>query len=118
MGTRLQAVRNRLSDVHVIEAADESFQNPGILLLSLEGTRSEVLLRMLSDDQIYLSAGSACSSRKTAASHVLTAMGLSRRMIEGTLRISFDEQLSEPEIDRFSERLAVHGRQMRKMMKR
>lgn len=52
---------------------------PHILNASFVGVRSEVLLHTLEEKQIYISAGSACSSHKRAASAtMLAAWSLSR----------------------------------------
>lgn len=62
---------------------------PHILNVSFTGIRSEVLLHALEEREIYVSAGSACSSHKRKPSPVLTAMGLGRDRIESALRFSF-----------------------------
>ena len=61
---------------------------PQIVSVSFEGVRSEVLLHALEEKKIYVSAGSACSSKKKGSS-VLSAMGLSDVRIEGAIRFSF-----------------------------
>lgn len=60
---------------------------PHILSASLPGWRSEVLMNFLEADGIFVSRSSAC--KKGARSHVLEAMGLPPRVIDGALRISF-----------------------------
>lgn len=60
---------------------------PHVLNVSFVGCKSEVMLRVLEMDDVYVSSGSACSKGK--ASHVLTAMGLSPKTIDSALRISF-----------------------------
>ena len=60
---------------------------PHILSLSLPGYRSEVLMNFLEARNIYTSKSSAC--KKGGRSHVLEAMGLPSRVIDGALRISF-----------------------------
>lgn len=60
---------------------------PHIASLCLPGCRSEVVLRILSDAGVYVSAGSACAKGKR--SHVLTACGLPAQDIDCTIRISF-----------------------------
>ena len=72
---------------------------PQIVSLSFEGVRSEVLLHALEEREIYVSAGSACSSNKPQVSHVLTAIGLSQEQLESTLRFSFCEWNTKEEVD-------------------
>ena len=72
---------------------------PQILSVSFMGIRSEVLLHTLEERGIYVSAGSACSSHKRKASGTLTAMGLSARQKESTVRISFSEENTFEEVD-------------------
>lgn len=62
---------------------------PHILSIAFDGVKSEVLLHMLEQQGIYVSAGAACSSHKDTLSHVLRAMRMRRNLIEGTLRFSF-----------------------------
>lgn len=63
--------------------------SPYILNVSFEGVRAEVLLHSLELENINISAGSACSSHKKQASHVLVSIGLKPDIIEGTVRFSF-----------------------------
>jgi len=61
---------------------------PHILNVSFPGVRAEVLVHMLEQRGIYVSTGSACHSRHQEASHVLKALKLGRRRLEGAIRIS------------------------------
>lgn len=63
--------------------------SPYVLNVSFNGLRSEVLLHALEEKEIYVSAGSACSSKKKGGSHVLRSLGLSEERIEGAVRFSF-----------------------------
>lgn len=81
-------IRAEISDVSFNSMEDGS---PAILNISFMGVRGEVLLHTLEQSGIYVSTGSACSSRKKGQSHVLKAMGLSDREIEGAIRFSFSE---------------------------
>ncbi len=60
---------------------------PHILSVSLPGYRSEVLMNFLEAREIYVSRSSAC--KKGARSHVLEAIGMEPRLIDGALRIGF-----------------------------
>ena len=76
-----------------------------ILNVSFLGVRAEVLLHTLEQLDIYVSTGSACSSHSKQKSHVLSAIGLSEREIEGAIRFSLSEFNSEEEIDFTLEKL-------------
>ena len=56
---------------------------------------------------IAVSAGSACSSGKAKASHVLAAMNVEPELAAGFLRLSVGPDTSEAEVDTF---LAEFGR--------
>ena len=64
---------------------------PQIVNASFLNVRSEVLLHTLEDRQIYVSAGSACSSHKRAGSPTLTAIGASKAEMESAVRFSLSE---------------------------
>lgn len=68
-----------------------------ILNVSFLGVKGEVLLHYLEQKDIYVSTGSACSSKKKG-SHVLNAMNLSKDEIEGTIRFSLSYFNTEEEI--------------------
>ncbi|MEF9990957.1 MAG: cysteine desulfurase family protein [Romboutsia sp.] len=68
-----------------------------ILNISFENIKGEVLLHCLEQKGIYVSTGSACSSKKKG-SHVLNAMNLSQNEIEGAIRFSLSDMNTEEEI--------------------
>ena len=76
---------------------------PHIQSLSLPGYRSEVLMNYLEAREIYTSKSSAC--KKGGRSHVLEAMGLPARVIDGALRISFSRDTTEADVDAFCDAL-------------
>ena len=69
---------------------------PHILSVSLPGWRSEVLMNFLEAQEIYVSRSSAC--KKGARSHVLEAIGMDPRRIDGALRIGFSRYNTEEDI--------------------
>lgn len=85
---------------------------PGIVSVYVDGMESEDLILRLDSLGYCVSAGSACSSGSTKASHVLTAMGLSDVEAGGSLRISFDDRVDASELERFASTLIglVEGR--------
>ena len=72
---------------------------PYIVNLSLKGLRSETVLNLLSDMEIYVSSGSACS--KGHKSPVLTAMGLDDSLIDSSLRVSMSRFTTKEQLDYF-----------------
>lgn len=69
---------------------------PHILSVSLPGFRSEVLMNFLEAREIYVSRSSAC--KKGARSHVLEAIGMEPRLIDGALRIGLSRYSTEEDI--------------------
>lgn len=72
---------------------------PHIMNVSFGGVRSEVLLHALEDKGIYVSSGSACSSHHPTPSVTLTAIGLSKELLDSTIRFSMSEMTTREEID-------------------
>lgn len=91
-----KGLQEEIKDIK-INSPKDSVSN--ILNISFSGTRSEVILHRLEESEIYVSAGSACSSHKKGGSHVLKAMGLSDKEIEGAIRFSLCEFNTIEEMD-------------------
>ena len=70
---------------------------PHILNLSLPGFRSEVLMNFLEAQEVYVSKSSAC--KKGARSHVLEAIGLDARTIDGAIRVGLSRYTTQEDID-------------------
>ncbi|QOV19815.1 cysteine desulfurase [Blautia liquoris] len=64
---------------------------PHIVNASFVGVRSEVMLHALEEHQIYVSAGSACSSHRRSGSATLLAIGCPKEERESAVRFSFSE---------------------------
>ena len=86
--TLLEGILNEISDVQINGDTLEK-SSPYVLNVTFKGLRSEVLLHALESKDIFVSAGSACDSKKKVGSSVLTAMGLPFEEIEGAVRFSF-----------------------------
>lgn len=71
--------------------------SPHILSISLPGWRSEVLMNYLEAKEVYVSRSSAC--KKGGRSHVLEAMGLSSRVIDGAIRVGLSRFTTEADVD-------------------
>lgn len=90
---------------------------PSVLNVSFLGTRGEVILHTLEQDEIYVSTGSACSSnhKSSKGSHVLNAMGLKPDEIEGAIRFSFSEFNTKDDIDKTIDCVAKAVNRFRKL---
>lgn len=72
---------------------------PHIVSVSIRGVKSEVMLHALEEKGVYVSAGSACSAHKKETSATLNAIGLSRDLLDSTIRFSFSVFTTKEEID-------------------
>lgn len=72
---------------------------PHILAISFPGLRGETLVNALSADHIYISSGSACSSRQSKGNPVLQAMGHGPETVRCAVRISFAATNTADDID-------------------
>ena len=102
---RLAKLRDRLD--RGVEAAGgvvvgkDSPRLVNIGTVALPGASSASLLVQFDLAGIAVSAGSACSSGKMQASHVLAAMAIAPELASSFLRVSFGPATSEAEIDAF-----------------
>ncbi len=99
---RVSAVRSRIIQ-NLEKAGNVGFNIPpehidGILSISLYGIKSETALNCLSAEGIYISASSACSSKKGVSS-VLEAYGLERAGLDSALRIGISPMNTVEEAD-------------------
>ncbi len=108
---RLSTLRSRLEAgvkaAGGLVIAEDAPRMPAIGAIALPGATSMTMLVQLDLAGIAVSAGSACSSGKAKASHVLEAMGVEPEVSAGFLRLSFGPQTNEAEVDSF---LAEFGR--------
>lgn len=99
---RMSALRERavsrlerdIPELRVISSADSA---PHILSISLPGWRSEVLMNYLEARGVYVSRSSAC--KKGGRSHVLEAVGLDAKTIDGAIRVGLSRLTTEEDID-------------------
>ncbi len=78
---------------------DREKRVPGTVNFCFEGIEGESLLLLLDARGIAASSGSACTSGSLDPSHVLLALGLPHEIAHGSLRLSFDAQMTEQGID-------------------
>jgi cysteine desulfurase len=103
---RMQALRDRLEvglgrGPVIFGASTERLPNTSLFAMS--GLKAETALIKLDLAGFAVSSGSACSSGKVAASHVLAAMGVAPELASGAIRVSIGPTTTENEVDRFLE---------------
>jgi len=106
---RLEFLRNRLekglldriSDTHVNGADADRVANTSNI--RLDGADGEAVLIALDEQGICASSASACAAAHTEPSHVLTAMGMSRRQAEDSMRFSLGADSTEDDVDKLVE---------------
>jgi cysteine desulfurase len=123
---RMRELRDRLRDGLLARIPDaringpESAESraPHILNAALMPVRSQTMLFALEGDGVYVSAGSACASRKQKISPVLKAMGISTEQADCSLRYSLCPQTTAEEIDYAVDCTAKHWDLLRKYTRR
>lgn len=107
----------RLKEIEEIKVNSKMEDNflPHILSVSFPSIKGEVLLHALEEKNIYVSTGSACSSKAAKTSQVLNAFGLSLKEQQGTIRFSFCEYNTKDEVDYAIEALKSSLKILRRM---
>ena len=87
-----------------------SYYSKWIFNFSLKNVDSDsFIVRLASEDKdemIYASKGSACNTGNLDPSHVLTAIKCPKEFINGSIRISYDINTTEDDIDAIMRRLS------------
>jgi cysteine desulfurase len=104
---RLAALRDRLeeglraSSPNLVIFGAKGERLPNTACFSAPGLRAETAVIALDLDGVAVSSGSACSSGKVAASHVLAAMGVDPALARGAIRASLGFSSTDEEVHRF-----------------
>ncbi len=89
----LSRLKEALPRLEIISQGDA----PHICAITLPGYKSEVVVRVLGDQGVCVSSGSAC--HKGRPSHVFAAMNLPKPWLDGALRLSFSPGSTREEAD-------------------
>lgn len=98
-----EKTQKNIQKIHINGSIEKRL--PGNSNISFKDVNGEELLMMLDSMGICASAGSACSSGSSKPSHVLTAIGLEREYIDGTLRVTFGDENTKEDVDYLIESL-------------
>ncbi|GHE50437.1 cysteine desulfurase [Camelimonas fluminis] len=99
----------RLRDIapDVVIFGEHATRAPNVTAFAAPGFSAQTLLMQCDLRGIALSSGSACSSGKVRRSHVLEAMGVTKDIAGGAVRISTGWNSTEADIARFADVFAA-----------
>lgn len=89
------------------------YRLPNNINLAFRYVNGPSLLVLLDDDEIYVSAGSACNSGHSGPSHVIRALHLPETYENGVLRITIGEENTIEELDQVIRLLKLHIEELR-----
>lgn len=110
---RDEAERELLAIEGAVLNGDPVHRLPNVLNIAFEGIKAERLISILNSD-IAFSVGSACTAAQQKASHVLTAMGLPKGVVEGSVRLSFGRYNTTEEVRFAVEKIKSAVKQLKK----
>ena len=98
---RLAVVRDEMKTVlaqhfpDMVVSGNTKYQLPNFLHISFPGIDAERVLFALESRNVLVATGSACAANKGTRSHVLTAIGLTPEVADGSLRISLGKDSNQ-----------------------
>ena len=87
---------------------------PGNANFSFEGVKGEDIVLMLDMEGICTSSGSACSSGNSNPSHVLSAMGKSKEIALGAVRVTFGKDNTKSDVEKIVDKMVEIVNKLRK----
>lgn len=109
----INEILKKLPDVFVNGSMESRI--PSNINFSFKNVDGESVLIMLDMEGIAVSTGSACASGSHNPSHVLTAMGISPRLAESSIRITLGKHNTAREIDCFIKKLVEIVKKLRRV---
>ena len=95
---------SRLKEKNVIFIVNGADTLANCLSITLPETDTETLVRK-NETLLCLAQGSACSSKEIEPSHVLSAIGLTRKIADKTFRISFPLDIDNGSMDKLADEI-------------
>jgi cysteine desulfurase len=106
-----RGVRAMAPDAVVLSARVERL--PNTTCIAVPGVKAETLVIGLDLAGFAVSSGSACSSGKVEASHVLSAMGVPEEIAQGAIRVSLGFATKRADIENFLKAFAELVKRLR-----
>lgn len=114
--TLQQLLRSRLEEIAGVVINSSKQAAPHIMNISVPGIKPEVMIHTLAESGIIISTQSACSSKKSAKSRVLEAIGAADEIAESGVRISLAYETTAAEIEQFTKALEKAVIQLKEVM--
>lgn len=102
---------SQMADVHFNTDIEHSISST--LNVGFKGVESESLMLLLDMDGICVSAGSACNSGSLEPSHVLKAINCPEEYIYNSIRLSWDDTLTDKDVNYTIERIMNNVKKVR-----
>ena len=106
-------LQEKIDDIFINGHPDLSL--PNLVSVSIRYIEGEGIVLMLDEEKILVSTRSACAAGALQASHVLLAIGRDFADAQGTLVITYGQETTEADIDRFLEVLQTVVKTLREM---
>ncbi|MDL2237057.1 cysteine desulfurase [Christensenellaceae bacterium OttesenSCG-928-K19] len=124
VGETLEALRQAfigaldgVEEMHLITPAERERRCSHIVNVAFEGVNGETLLHALEAKGIYISTGSACSSKK-GKSRIAKALGMREEVAAGAVRVSFSPFNTEDEAIAAAAEMKKNIAQLRRFMRK
>lgn len=92
-------LKNKISDIKLNGKEFGPDRLPSNINISFKNIEGEALVLYLSEKGIMCSTGSACHAKSLEESHVLTAIGLSKKEAASSIRFTLGKENTKEEID-------------------
>lgn len=100
---------------HMIVTGDPEKRLPGLASFCVEFIEGESMLMLLNNKGVAVSSGSSCTSRALKASHVLTAMGFTHEIAQGSILFTLGIENDQEDIDYLLEVMPPIVQRLREM---
>ena len=94
----IEQLKENIDKIRINSFLELEKSTPTILNVSFGGVKGEVLTSFLGMYEIYVSTGSACSSRR-GNSRIIESLGVPNEQVEGAIRFSFSIDNTVEEVD-------------------
>ena len=110
----IEQLKENIDKIRINSFLELEKSTPTILNVSFGGVKGEVLTSFLGMYEIYVSTGSACSSRR-GNSRIIESIGVPNEQVEGAIRFSFSIDNTVEEVDIVIQKLIECVTQIRMM---